>query len=120
LNAGNGIDVHGAFKIGGKATLNAGNDIQINGSFKSGNWTAIAGDDIRLRCYYNISKADLKANDEIRIDRAKIKSGDFSVEADFDNNNSGAFKLEKHSSINSTDDIDLSGFGLGIKGSFSA
>jgi hypothetical protein len=72
-----------------------------------------------LRDYNSISKADLEGNDEIRIDRAKVKSGDFSAEVDFDNNNSVAFKLEKHSSINSTGDIDLSGFGLGIKGNLS-
>jgi hypothetical protein len=65
--------------------------------------------------YNNISKVDLEVNDEIRIDRAKIKSGNFSAGVDFDNNNSVAFKLEKYSPINSTGHIDLSSFGLGIK-----
>ena len=92
---------------------------QRNRSFKSGNCTSAARDDIRLRDYNSISKADLEVNDEIRIDRAKIKSGDFSTEVDFNNNNSVAFILEKHRSINSTIDIDLSGFGLGIKGNLS-
>jgi hypothetical protein len=66
---------------------------QINRCFKTGNWTSVAGDDIRLRDYNSISKADLEANDEIGIDSAKIKSGNLSVEVGFDNNNSVAIKL---------------------------
>ena len=119
-NSVDDIDIRGSLTVTGKASMNAGDDIQINGYLRSGDWTAVAGDDIRLNGYYNVSTADLKANDEIRIDRASINSGNFSAEADYDNNGSGAFKLEKHSSINSTGDIDLSGFGLKIKGSLSA
>ena len=88
--------------------------------FNLANWTAVAGDDIRMRGSYNISTADLRADDEIRIDRATINSGNFSAEADFDNNGKGAFKLGKHSSIDSIGNIDLSGYGLKIKGDLSA
>jgi hypothetical protein len=114
------IRSRGDLTVTGSSFMSAGNDIYMNGQFNSGAWTAIAGDDIRLRGDYNISTADLKANDEIRIDRVDINSGNFSAEADFDNNGSGAFKLEKHSSITSTGDIDLSGYGLKIKGDLSA
>ncbi len=119
--AANGdIRSHGDLAVTGSSFMSAGDDIYMNGQFNSGAWTAIAGDDIRLRGAYNISTADLKANDEIRIDRASINSGNFFAEADYDNNGSGAFQLKKHSSINSTGDIDLSGYGLKIKGDLSA
>jgi trimeric autotransporter adhesin len=119
-SANGDIRSHGGLTVTGSSFMSAGNDIYMDGQFNSGAWTAIAGDDIRLRGDYNISTADLKANDEIRIDRSTINSGNFSAEADFDNNGSGAVKLEKHSSITSTGDIDLSGYGLKIKGSLSA
>jgi hypothetical protein len=67
LNAGNDIYFSGSLFVTGKTSMIAGDDIQINGSFKSDNCTAVAGDYIRLRGYYNIFKAYLKANSVFRL-----------------------------------------------------
>jgi filamentous hemagglutinin family protein len=120
INAGDDIHARGDLTVTGSSFMSAGDDIYMKGQFTLGAWTAIAGDDIRLKGNYNLTTADLKANDEIRIDRATVNSGNFSAEADFDNNDSGAFKLEKHSSITSTGDVDLSGYGLKLKGDLTA
>jgi len=113
------IRSHGDLAVTGSSFMSAGADIYMNGQFNSGAWTAIAGDDIRLKGDYNLSTADLKANDEIRLDKATVNSGNFSAEADFDNNDAGAFKLDRKSSITSTGDVDLSGYGLKLKGSLN-
>jgi trimeric autotransporter adhesin len=120
VSAVDDIKVHEALTVAGNTFMTAGDDIDMRGTFNLGDWAAVASDDIKLRGDFNVSAADLKANDEIKIEKAEINSGNFSAEADFDNNGAGAFKLDKKSSITSSDDIDLSGYKLKIKGSLTA
>jgi filamentous hemagglutinin family protein len=120
VSAVDDIKIHDALTVVGNTFMTAGDDIDMRGTFNLGDWAAVASDDIKLRGDFNISIADLKADDEIKIEKAEINSGNFSAEADFDNNGKGAFKLDRRSSITSSGDIGLSGYGLKIKGSLSA
>jgi hypothetical protein len=47
-------------------------------------------------------------------------SGSFNAEADFDNNGQGVFTLNSSSTIESEQDISISGFGLNIDGNIEA